>query len=105
MKHWEAHPVPLESCFGCKALTIQMNAGDARIADSGTTNKKWNKELEAYQNARAQGIQPAGTTTAAIQESIRASETLGVAYNANEMPSTSRITKETASVMKETGII
>jgi hypothetical protein len=29
MKHWEYHPEPVEECFGCKALTLQMNTGDA----------------------------------------------------------------------------
>ena len=29
MKHWEYHPEYDETCFGCKAGTLQMNAGDA----------------------------------------------------------------------------
>ena len=44
MKHWEAHPEYVEGCFGCKGLTLSMNAGDA---DSRRvmTNKAFNREL------------------------------------------------------------
>jgi hypothetical protein len=83
MKHWEYHPEPIDTCFGCKALGLEMNAGDARIADSGTTNKKWNKELQAYRDARAQGIQPAGTTTQAVRAAVEISNKTGKAFNAD----------------------
>ena len=103
MKHWEAHPEPVEGCFGCKGLTLQMNAGDA---DSRKTmsNKSFNKELQAYKDARAQGIQPAGTTMGKIQEAVKASETLGRAYDSSKMPPAKNITKKTAQVMREVGI-
>jgi hypothetical protein len=42
MKHWEYHPVYDETCFGCKAGTLQMNAGDAT---RDIPDKKWNAEL------------------------------------------------------------
>ncbi len=29
MKHWEHHPEPIDGCFGCKGLSLQMNTGDA----------------------------------------------------------------------------
>ena len=46
MKHWEHHPEPVEGCFGCKGLSIQMNTGDAHSQRSMPT-KAFNKELDA----------------------------------------------------------
>ena len=103
MKHWEYHPEPVETCFGCKGLSIQMNAGDAD-SRKFMTNKRHNKELDAYREARDQGIQPAGTTMDKIQEAIRASETLGKPYNAEKMPPAKHINKKSAEVMKELGV-
>ena len=100
MKHWEHHPEPIDGCFGCKALTLQMNAGDAT---RDIPDKKWNAELQAYRDARAQGIQPAGTTMRHIQEAHQASETLGKPYDADTMPRANQINKKTAEVMKEIG--
>jgi hypothetical protein len=103
MKHWEAHPEYVEGCFGCKGLTLSMNAGDA---DSRRvmTNKAFNRELDAYKEARAQGIQPAGTSMKKIQEAVKASETLGRAYDAQKMPPAKHINKKSAEVMKELGV-
>jgi hypothetical protein len=103
MKHWEAHPEFVEGCFGCKGLTLSMNAGDA---DSRRvmTNKAFNRELEAYKEARAQGIQPSGTSMKKIEEAVKASETLGRAYDAQKMPPAKHINKKSAEVMKELGV-
>ena len=100
MKHWEYHPEPVDTCFGCKGLTLQMNSGDAK---RDIPDKKWNAELQAYRDARAQGIQPAGTTMRHIQEAHQASETLGKPYDADTMPRANQINKKTAEVMKEIG--
>lgn len=100
--HWEAHPQFVEGCFGCKAMTLQMNAGDAK---RDIPDKKWNAELAAYRDARAQGIQPAGTTMRHIEQAHQASETLGKPYNADTMPKAGNITSKTAEVMKEIGQI
>jgi hypothetical protein len=67
--------------------------------------KRWDGELEAYRKARAEGIQPAGTTMRAINEAKAASDKLGAAYNADVMPSTDKITKASAEVLKHTGDI
>jgi hypothetical protein len=85
MKHWEAHPEPIETCFGCKALTLQMNAGDAKeaIREGGMTQKAWDKELDAYKQARAQGIQPASTKMKEIKKAVDISNKYGKAYNAS----------------------
>jgi len=103
MKHWEHHPEPIEGCFGCKGLSIQMNSGDA---DSRRTipNKKFNAELDAYKSARAQGIQPNGTSMAKIQEAVKASEILGKPYDGSKMAPAKHITKKSAAVMKELGV-
>lgn len=103
MKHWEAHPKYVEGCFGCKGLTLSMNAGDADSRKT-MTNKKFNRELDAYKEARAQGIQPAGTTMNKIEEAVKASETLGRPYVAGKMPPAKHINKKSAEVMKELGV-
>jgi hypothetical protein len=103
MKHWEYHPEPVDGCFGCKGLSIQMNAGDAD-SRKFMTNKRHNRELDAYKEARAQGIQPAGTTMDKIQQAVQASETLGRAYDAGKMPPAKAINKKSAAVMKELGV-
>ena len=101
--HWQ-HDSYVDGCFTCKVLTLQVNTGDAGRAESMTA-KKWDGELQAYRNARAEGIQPAGTTMKAINEARAASDKLGAAYNADVMPSADKITKQSASVLKHTGDI
>ena len=90
-----------EDCFGCKAKGLQLNAGDAT---RDIPDKKWNAELEAYRDARAQGIQPAGTTMRHIEEAHKASEHLGRAYDADTMPKAKDINHKSAEVMKELGV-
>ena len=46
------------------------------------TNKQWDGELQAYRDARAQGIQPAGTSMRKIREAVEISNKTGVAYQA-----------------------
>ena len=103
MKHWEHHPEPVDGCFGCKGLSIQMNAGDADSRRSMPT-KKFNAELDAYKEARAQGIQPNGTSMVKIQEAVKASEIMGRPYNGNKMPPAKTINEKSAAAMKELGV-
>ena len=103
------HPEYVDGCFGCKISILQLSTGDARgdVIASGTSQKKWNSELEAYRSARAQGIQPNGTKRKQIQAAHDASEKLGTAYDANTMINAKKIDKRTASGMrqlKEAGI-
>ena len=93
-----------EDCFGCKAKGLQLNTGDAS-SQKIMSNKKWDGELNEYRKARAQGIQPAGTTMAAIQEAYRASEVMGKAYDADTMTKADTITKQSVSSLKEAGAI
>lgn len=81
MKHWEYHPEPKEGCFGCKALSLNMNAGEAN-SNLHMSAKKWDRELAAYKNARAQGIQPDGTSMKQIEKAVRISNQTGKAYGA-----------------------
>lgn len=73
----------IDPCFGCKARSIQMNAGDAKsaIISGGMTQKAWDKELDLYKQARSQGIQPDSTRTKDIQKAMDLSNEYGKAYD------------------------
>jgi len=88
-------------CFGCKVKTIQMNAGDAT---RDIPDKKWRHKLDNYKKARADGIQPGGTSEAHVEAAYQASEKLGKAYNSETMPKAHTITKRVAEVVN-TGIL
>ena len=92
-------------CFGCKVRTLQLNAGDAKhsIVESGTTQKKWDKELDFYKQARKQGIQPEGTSRAAVEKAFTASEVLNKPYDGGSMPKAEHINTNTVEVLKEVG--
>jgi hypothetical protein len=59
-----------------------MSTGDANgnLVSNGWTNKKWNSELSLYREARKQGIQPEGTSTAQIRKAMDVSDKTGHAY-------------------------
>ena len=94
------HPEYVEGCFGCKALGLELGTGDAT---RDISDKKWTSELQAYRDAKSQGIQPNGTSRAQVEAAYAASVTLGTAYNSETMPKAHQITKKTAEVMKEIG--
>jgi hypothetical protein len=75
------HPEYVEGCFGCKVSTLEMGVGDANSKVSMSTTK-WDAELKAYKDARAQGIQPAGTSMKQIQKAVDISNKTGKAYGA-----------------------
>jgi hypothetical protein len=104
MRHRQDHPEDVEGCFGCKVLSLQMNPGDAS-SQKQTSNKKWDGELNAYREARDQGIQPAGTSMKKIQEARRASDVMGKAFDANTMGDSKIIQNNTVSKLKEVGAI
>ena len=89
-------------CFGCKAKGLQLNTGDTT---RDISDKKWTSELQAYRDAKAQGIQPGGTSRAHVEAAYAASETMGKAYNSETMPKAHQIDKKTSEVMKEIGQI
>ena len=96
MRHRLDHPEDVEGCFGCKVLGLQMSPGDAS-SQKMVSNKKWDGELEAYRAARADGIQPAGTSMKKIQEARRASDVMGKAFDANTMGDSKIIQNKTVA--------
>lgn len=61
-------------CMRSKNLQLNPN-----LSNTGAS-KAWDAELGAYRDARAQGIQPSGTTMAKVREAIDISDATGVAY-------------------------
>ena len=61
-------------CVRAKSLNLNPNLMFTE------EQKKWDKELEDYSNAKRQGINPHGTTREKIDEAVRISNETGVAY-------------------------
>lgn len=101
------HKSFVDGCFGCKIKTLELATGDAagHIIESGTTQKKWDKELDKYRDARRQGIKPEGTSTAAIEKAIQASEVLNKPYDGETMPKAAYINEKSVEVFKEVGAV
>jgi hypothetical protein len=99
------HPDFVEGCFGCKATTLELHPGDAAHMRT-IPKKKWDNELNAYADARRQGIQPAGTSMKAIKDAHKASENLGRAYDGGKMPPAHRLANSTkaAKAVNEVGM-
>ena len=68
-------------CFGCKAKTLKVAYSGIGGGDY-TTQKRWDRNLEAYRQARAEGIQPKGTSEAAVKAAVRHSDKTGTAFKA-----------------------
>lgn len=79
------HDEYVDGCFACKIATLQLQTGDANgnMVRFGWTNKKWDSELKAYKDARAQGIQPKSTKMKDIQAAVAASDKAGKAFVAS----------------------
>lgn len=58
---------------------------------------KTKRDLSAYEGARAQGIQPGGTTVEKVREAEQASRVLGRPYNADVDPPANMIKTKTAA--------
>lgn len=69
-------------CVRAKGTRVAW-AASARGLDA-TAEKKWDRELSDYRDARSQGIQPGGTTTTKIREAVEFSDRSGRAYNAEK---------------------
>lgn len=65
MKHLERHPQPVDGCFGCKILSVQVapsatpsrNRG-AEVVRINEKESGWDVDLPAYKRLRKQGLQP-----------------------------------------------
>ena len=67
-------------CVRSKSLRVAYcNSADGK---DYTAQKKADRELDAYSDARRQGIQPAGTTKAKIEQAVMASDATGTAFKA-----------------------
>ena len=94
-----------DDCFGCKARSLQLNTGDAN-SSKAMSNKKWNGELDAYRAARAQGIQPSGTSMAHVKAAVEASNAMGSAYDADTaIAPAESINKKSVASLSEVGAI
>lgn len=67
-RHLLHHPEYVENCFGCKVSSIKVGYCRSAAGYDATSQKKWDAELDRYEAARRQGIQPDGTTTPKIRE-------------------------------------
>ena len=77
---------PTQDCPSYAAC-LKQKAPKVAYANSAngwdyTTQKKWDKELDAYKAARKEGIQPSGTKLADIERAKRISDATGVAHQA-----------------------
>lgn len=81
-----SHSSYVDGCFTCKISTLNLQTGDAKsgLIENGWTQKKWNKELKEYSDARAQGIQPKSTQTKDIRDAVAKSEKSGKAFDASK---------------------
>lgn len=50
-----------------KRLNLRPNLSDS-------TQKQWDRELDAYESARRQGVEPEGTTMKKVDEAMRKAE-------------------------------
>jgi len=83
MLHLKKHPQEVDGCFGCKLVTLNLSTGDASTRVPMST-RKWDAELQAYRDARSQGIQPASTKMKDIKAAVAASNHFGTAFKADE---------------------
>lgn len=71
------HPDYVEGCFGCKAETLHVADGQIRRVVHAEM-----RELDAYYDARKEGIQPRSTKQKDITAAVRASDKAGRAVQA-----------------------
>lgn len=65
-------------CLRQKSLRVSYCNSAAGL--DYTAQKKWDRELSAYKDARAEGIQPSGTSTEKIENAKRISDATGSAW-------------------------
>jgi hypothetical protein len=89
-----------------RAANLSISAGEsapAFYAGKQYDNKTWNRELNAFDSAVADGISPEGTTMDKVASAVQASKLLGRPYQAESDPPAKFITsKNTAAFVKDT---
>ena len=70
--------------FGACLRAKNLKVGWCRSADGHdfTANKQADRSLDAYQAARAQGIQPSSTRREDVERAVKISELSGAAWDA-----------------------
>ena len=63
-----------------RASNLEFGTGDANSSIT-MPKKKFEAELQAYRDARKQGIQPTGTSMAKIQQAVDLSNKVGKAFD------------------------
>ena len=72
-----------ESWGACmKAKGLRIGYANSAGGSDLTAQKRWDADLDLYKNARAQGVQPAGTAREQVQRALDISDTTGTAYQA-----------------------
>lgn len=74
------HPEYVEGCFGCKAGSLHLAYTGINGSDA-TAQKHWDRELDEYRAAVAQGMQPESTKTKDIRAAVAWSDKHQVAYS------------------------
>ena len=63
-----------------RSSNLEFGTGDAN-SNATQPKKKFEAELQAYRDARKQGIQPTGTSMAKIQQAVDLSNKVGKAFD------------------------
>lgn len=73
----------------CESYAACLRGKGNRIAYANSANgsdysaqKRWDRDLDFYKSARAQGIQPAGTNRSQVERAVEISNITGTAYQA-----------------------
>lgn len=66
-----------------RASNLEFGTGDANSAVT-MPKRKFEAELQAYRDARRQGIQPTGTSMAKIQQAVELSNKVGKAFDGDK---------------------
>lgn len=80
----ENHPT-YGACLRSKNLSFPgVFSTRSQGAGSGdrSVQKRWDREIDSYKDARRQGIQPAGTQQWQIDAAVKQSERVGMAFDA-----------------------
>lgn len=63
--HHETHPEPVDGCYGCKLVGLQVapsampsRKGGAEAASVNAKEKEWHTDMDAYRSLRKNGLQP-----------------------------------------------
>jgi hypothetical protein len=81
--HSEFHPAPVSGCFGCKVSSLKVAYCNSAGGNDFSRQKAWDRELQEYRDAKAQGIAPDTTKTRGIRAAVEWSNKTGVAYSAD----------------------